>query len=366
MTISVQALFTPETAANILNLGLDIARLVGLPVTTWRSGDPTRSLYKYLATVLAGLEGIYGDYIRAGFLSSATGEWLTVLAWEVYGVERTEATFATGTITLTNGGGGFYPVDSSGDLTFKAGSTEKTFHSTSTGTLSAGSTVVFEFEADEAGSDSSVALNEIDELVTTLLGVTIVTSSAAVAVDEQSDEALREQCRSTLGALSPDGPPDAYEYVVRNPALTGVTEITRASTDHDSTTGEVTVFVGSPSGTVSGASITAAQDAIEIWATPLCVTPTVQNVTPVQIHVTATITGSDIPAGADDLIEAALGVLFSSVNPDGATVARSRIDKLIHDTIPQVVSVTITVPAADITLVIGEVPVTGTIVIAEA
>jgi hypothetical protein len=364
MTISVLSLFTAETAANILNLGLDVAKLVGLPVTSWRSGDPTRSLYKYLATVLASLEGVYSEFIRAGFLSSASGDWLTVLAWEVYGVERTEASFATATITLTNGGGGFYPIDP-GDLTFRATSTGKTFHNTTAGVLSAGATVVFDFEADEAGSDSSVAVDEIDELVTTLLGVVVDSNTAAVAQDEQSEDALKEQCRSTTGALSPDGPPDAYEFVVRNPELTGVTEITRAATLHDSTTGEVTVFVASPTGPVSGGSVTAAQDAVEIWATPLCVTPTVQSVTTLSIDVTATIVGDDIPAGAEDTIRDALEVFFAGVDVDGSGVAVSKIIKLIHDTIVQINSVTVTVPAADVVLAIGEAPVVGTVSIAE-
>lgn len=365
-TIAVSALFVAETAANILALGLDIARLVGLPVTSWRSGDPTRSLYKYLATTLATLEGAYAEYIKSGFLSSAQDEWLTVLAWEVYGVERTEATYAAAAngITLTNSGGGFYPVEP-GDLTFRASSTGKTYHNTTGGTLSAGAVVTFDFEADEAGSDSSVATNEIDELVTTLLGVTVTSSVAAVANDEQGDDALKEQCRSTLGALSPNGPPDAYEFVVRNPDLTGVTEITRAATDHDATTGDVTVWVASPTGAVSGASITAAQDAVETWATPLCITPTVQSVTTVEVHVTATIEGDDIPAGFEALITDALDVFFSTVDVDGSGVAVSKISKLIHDTIPQITSVTITLPASNVVLAIGQAPITGTVNITE-
>jgi hypothetical protein len=360
MTISVLSLFTAETADRILAYGLDLARVVGLPVTSWRSGDPTRSLYKYLATVLASLEGVYAEYIRAGFLSSASDDWLTVLAWEVYGVERIEATYATGEITLNNGGGGFYPVDP-GDLTFRASSTGKTFHNTTSGTLSAGATVVITFEADEAGSDSSVADDEIDELVTTLLGVTIASSDAAVANDEQDDDALKEQCRSTLGALSPDGPPDAYEYVVRNPDLTGTTEITRASTAHDATDGTVTVYVASPTGTVTSPSVAAAQDAVEIWATPLCITPTVVSVTTVSVNVTAEISGDDIPLDFEAQITDALGVFFASVPVDGSGVSVSRISKLIHDTIPEVTSVTITAPAGNVALAVGQAPVVGTV-----
>jgi hypothetical protein len=56
MTISVLSLFTAETAAKILSSGLEIAQVLGLPVSTWRNGDPTKSLYHYLAEVLAARE----------------------------------------------------------------------------------------------------------------------------------------------------------------------------------------------------------------------------------------------------------------------------------------------------------------------
>jgi hypothetical protein len=50
------ALLVVNTAATLYDRGLAIARVLGLPVTSWRTGDPTRSLYKYLATVLASQE----------------------------------------------------------------------------------------------------------------------------------------------------------------------------------------------------------------------------------------------------------------------------------------------------------------------
>ena len=55
-TIPVTSLFIVKTAAEIFALGREVAQALGLPVTSWRTGDPTRSLYKYLAEVLAILE----------------------------------------------------------------------------------------------------------------------------------------------------------------------------------------------------------------------------------------------------------------------------------------------------------------------
>jgi hypothetical protein len=376
MTIlSVTALFVVQTAAEFLEAGLGLAESLGLPVTSWRSGDPTKSLYHYMAEKLATLDTVQATHIKNSWLSSAvtdanesgTSEWLKILAYEVYGVTATEATYATPTCTLTNTGGGFYVVDV-GDLTYRASGIDKTYHNTTGGTLSAGVTLAFDLVADEAGSDSTVGVDEVDELVTTLLGVEVVSSTAAVANDEQAPDAIAEQCRATLGALSPDGPPDAYEYVVRNADLTGVTDITKAKATGDSTTGIVTVYVAGPSGPVAGASVTAAQAAIDIWATPLCITATVANATGVTLNVTATVSGEDIPDDADDLCTTALEALFATFDI-AETVPTSAIVATIHNTMIAAgatdVVVTLTLPAANTTMTASQVAALGTVTVTE-
>lgn len=366
--LAVGALFAVQTAAQFLEFGLGVARIAGLPVDTWRAGDPTRSLYKYLAEALASLDATNAEYIKAGFLSSAAGEWLTVLAWEVYGVERVEATPATPTVTITNNGGGFYPIEP-GDLIVRNTVTDQTYRNTNAGTLSAGATVTFELEADEAGSDGSVAENEIDEIVApALLGCEIVSSTAAVGTDEQSNESLREQCRATTGALSPNGPADAYEYVARNPELTGVSDVTRARTVDDSDTGEVTLYIASPSGAVAGASVTAVQDAIERWATPLCITPTVVSANAVTVNVTSTLEGPDLPADAAALVEARIGALFAAaaISDGSGFVSRSELIAAHHAALPTLRRVVLTAPAADVVLAAGEVPAPGAFSVSEA
>jgi phage-related baseplate assembly protein len=355
MAISITALFSTETAEQILERGLAVARIIGLPTDTWRAGDPTRSLYKYLAEVLETLEGTNAEFVRAGFLSTARTDWLTVLALEVYGVTRVEATFAAVAdgVTLTNSGGALYEVLAN-ELTFKSSTSQKTYHNTSAGTLSAGATVSFDIVADEAGSDSSAGVNEIDELVTTLLGVAVDSSLALVGIDEQTDAALRTQCNATLGALSPDGPPDAYEFVVRDTTKTGVDDITRAASTEDGTTGVVTVFVAGASGAVAGASVTAAQAAIDTFATPLTVTATVVNATAVPTVVDVTVTGTDIPGDAQSSIETRLTAFFGSIDI-GGLVSVSKITQEIHAAVPEIDTLTLTLPAADASLSAGEV-----------
>lgn len=372
-TINVQSLFSVQTIALIFDRGIQVARALGLPVTSWQTGDPTRSLYMYLAEVLNSLEGQVSEYIKAGFLSSATGQWLKVLAKEVFGVDFLEATFGTPTITITNTLGKFY-VFGVGDLTVKNTATGKTYHSTSValdpttrapiGPLSFGVTALFELTADEAGSDSNAAANEIDAFVTTFLGLAIVSSTASIGQDEQSEDDLKTQCRSTLGALSPNGPADAYEYVARNPTLTGVLEVTRAKATQDGTTGDVTVFIASASGAVSGGSVTAVQDAEEQWATPFCVTPTVVSATAVPVNIVAVLEGDNIPSGFAAKATAELARMFKGLDIAGElglTLDPTTITTAIRNAIPESTGFASYTPNTPINFTLGQVPTLGTV-----
>lgn len=361
--LSLATLFTVATVAQLLEVGLSVARTVGLPVDSWRAGDPTRSIYLYLAEVLESLEQANAEYIRAGFLSTATGDWLTVLALEVYGVTRIEATFAACTITLDNGGGGNYPLDEVGEWTFKNSVTNKTYHSISTGVvLAPGGSITIDIIADEAGSDSSVGVGEIDEIVTTLLGVAIDDNTAGVGVDQQSKESLKEQCTDTLGALSPNGPADAYEYVARNPDLTLAPAITKAKSSGDNATGTATCHVATAAGVPSAPDVVLVQTAFDKWATPLGFAATAVAASGVTTAVTINITGASLPVTAQADAEAAILAHFASINIAGL-LSRSDITHEVQVAVPEIDTSSIQAPAVDVQAGTGEVNTPGVITV---
>lgn len=368
MTINILNLFTRETAEKILSRGLAVAKALGLPVTSWRNGDPTKSLYHFAADFFDAQEERNTEFAKSGFMSTAEGDWATVHAKDMYGVDRGEATYATPTVTLRNQGGGVFPL-AAGDLTMQCTATGKTFHSTSNpGVLGPGVTLTYDMIADEAGAGSSVGVNEIDGYVTpaelATFDVVIVGSTSAAAQDEQSVPELRDQCGDTLGALSPNGPPDAYEKVCKDPLLTGNTEINRATTigDHDS--GEVTVYVASAAGTVTAPSVAAAQAAVLRWSTPICQLPTVISAIANPVPITAQITGENIPASFLAAILGELGKLFLGL-PIGGTVYRSRIIAAIHAAVPQAASVNLILPATDTPMAADNVPTLGPVSVTE-
>lgn len=376
--ITLASLFAPESYARILNKGLDLAATVGLPVTSWRAGDPTKSLYEFTAEILAQLELVIQEQIAAAFLSFATGDWLTLRAEQVYGVTRIEATYATSAsgqgVTLLNTGGGQYTIEP-GKYTFKSSTNGKTYHNTTGGTLASGpgTTITLEFVADEAGSASSVSADEIDEMVTTELGVEVQSSAAAQGLDEESDVALRARCLDSLGALSPDGPADAYRFVALNPELTGVTDVTKAEPTSDAPTGVVTLYLAAPSGPVGGGSVTAVADAIARWATPLTVTPIVESATGVTVDIDMTVyvraaSGLDEPT-VESAVDDALGVLFAelAIGGDEGELAVSKISAvpfaINQSTAGAVYRVDVANPAANVPLDPDEVAVLGTVAI---
>lgn len=371
--INVAALLVSDTAARWKQLGLQIANALGLVTSSWRTGDPTMSTFEFVSEALENRDARGAELAKAAWLSQATGDWLTVLASETFGVDRIQASYATPSITLQNTGGAFYPI-APGDLTFKDSVTQKTYHNTNGdadvgGPLSALTTRTYELTADESGSGSTVGDNDINEMVTTRNGVVIVSSTAAIGLDQQSDDSLKLQCLASLGALSPNGPADAYEFVARNPALTGVQDVARARAVGDAANGSVSLYIAGASGPVSGDSLGAVQDAIITWATPLCITPTTYFATPITINIVATISGPGLPADAETLgTNELLTVLseFQIADTGGDSVDTTLLTKAIRDGIGvPIKNLTLSSPGAPIALTLGQYPVLGTVSILE-
>lgn len=373
MALSLATLLVRESAASIYKTALGVAESLGLPVSSWQPGDPTRSLYHLEAKLFETLEELAAGFISSGFLDYAEGAWLKILAEQVFGVTAQEATFATTSVVLTNSSKRLYVLDP-GDLTFKSSANGKTYRSTTGGTLAAGpgSTLTVSVVADEAGSDSSASAGDIDELVTTLLGVTCTNPTAAIGVDEQSAASLRQQCRDKLGSLSPNGPREAYAYVARNSALTGTPNVTRTRVYSESDTGDVTLYVASASGAVTEPDRALVEAAILKWATPLCITPTVLSAESVTVNVTYTLwvyksvnkTAAEVQAD----VQKALQSMFASrpiggdIVPPSATGAlyRSMIESTIRAVYPQAFRVSLSLPSSDVALTNGQVPALGT------
>lgn len=374
MTFSVTDLTTPVSKEQAKTSIYNVLAALGVSTTTWKPGAVVRTMIAACAIVLAAFSTLTSTIARSGFLELSAGFWLTLVARYVYGVARIEATFAAGSVTLVNAGGGVYALDPD-DLVVSNPTTGKTYRNTSAISLGAGATLVVPVVAVEAGAGSTSVPLAISRLETTLLSVTCSNASALVGVDAEDDPALRLRCSEKLGALSPFGPWDAYTYAARNAKRldgSGV-GVSRVRLVKDGF-GNVYVYVATASGAVTGTvgdlttDLGAVDEAIQRLAAPLAVTAHVQSAAELPVDVTYQVWAYNTSGLSVAEFEAAIAarlVALMTAQPIGGNVIGADPGKLFLDALrtaigsaaPEIFHVVVTLPVADVELSIDQVPV---------
>lgn len=378
MAYSLDDLTTPLTTEQVESAIYDTLTRVGSSTTSWQPGAVVRTVIRGASIVLAAFSTLTALIARSGFLELAEGRWLELVAYHVYGVEKEHATYAEGTVRLTNAGGGIYDYDPD-DLIFTSPSTGKQYRNAAAVSLAAGQSVVVPVVAVEAGAASTAAAGTVTALLTPLLGVTVTNETAIVGLDAESDAVLRARCKEKLGALSPFGPWDAYSSAVRaakraDGSRVGVTRVRNVKDGF----GNVVTYVATASGGVSGTTSEPASDlgvlddAVQRWAAPLAVTAWTASATPLPIAVSYRVYLYNTSGLSQDEIIARIQarlVLFMTAQPIGGNALGAAAGKVYHDAIrttigaalPQIFHVDVTAPAADVELTPSQVPVLGTV-----
>lgn len=382
MTTTLAELVTPMTVEEAKIAIYDALAARGVTTTGWKPGAVVRTIIAALAIILAAFSELQAAIAKSGFLDLAENAWLTLLARYVYDVERDTGAFASGDVTLTNGTGSIYSGDP-GDLIFLNSTTGKTYRNAAAFSLGSLGTITVAVEALELGIASNAAAGQIDALVTTLNGVTVTNSSALVGADEESDALLRLRCRESLGALSPNGPRDAYAYFARSAKNTDGTSIgvTRCEVIPDGY-GNVTVYVATASGEVTGdpdnpdTALGAVNAAIQGKVVPDGVTAIIASATPKVVAVTYELWLRDTTGLTEAQVTALVSAALTSVigeTPIGGEridledsagyVFVDALEAAIDDALPvgAVLKRTLTLPAADVGVIVSEAPVAGTI-----
>lgn len=374
--MTLDELITPLTRAEVEAAIYAAIAARGARTTGWKSGSVVRTMIVGASIVLSGLSQLQAQLARMGFLELSEGDWLTLVAHYVYGVERDEGSFATGTLTLDNTAGGVYS-GAAGDLAFVNSTTGKTYRNTaaySIGALETG--VAVAVQAVELGTDSNAAATEIDGFESSpLAGVTVTNAAAIVGTDREEDPPLRVRCYEKTGTLSPNGPSDAYSFVAKGAVRADGSSIgvTRTRTLADGM-GGVTLYVADGDGALEAGDVAVLQELIETTVAPLAVTPTVVEATGVPLAITYELWLRDVSglttASAEALVAAQL-LAWAAVQPigghrkEGETQGRLYVDAIeavIGGARPnETVDVVVTLPAAAFDLDVDEVATLGTI-----
>lgn len=374
-------LTTPLTRTEIEDAIYAAVEALGAKTTSWKPGAIARTIIAGAAIVLAAFSTLQARIAESGFLALATGDWLTIVAREVFGVERNTGTFAAGNVTLDNTGGGLF-TPGIGDVIFLNSTTGKTYRNTAAFVLNPfqlGLSVPV--EAVEIGADSTAGPADIDAFVTVLLAVTVTNPTAIVGQDPETDPALRERCLAKTGTLSPNGPADAYRYVALSAVTTAGTPagVTRVRTIPDGA-GLVDVYVATATGPVTGTignpatPLGAVDEAIQTQVVPLAVTAVVQSAVAATIAVTYSLwVKNTIGLTTPQIIARVTSALtlFLSEQPIGGSrkvpgpgfVFVEQLEGVIAEAVgsANLVDVQVTVPAADVPIAINEAPVLGTV-----
>lgn len=386
--LALDDLTTPLTKDEVETSIYEVLATVGLSTTTWKPGAWARTTISGASICLSAFTTLNAKLARMRFLELAEQAWLTLKAKYDYNVDREEATFATGVVTLVNSSGGIYNLDPD-DLIILNPDTGKTYRNTEAIALGALSTLTdVPIQAEEAGAASSSAAGAIDAFVTPLNGVTVTNPAAVVGRDEQEDPELRTECQEKLGSLSPFGPWDAYTYAAKNAtraadgSKVGVTRV-RSKPDGF---GNITTYVATATGAVTGdadnpdTDLGAVNEAIQRGAAPLAVTVNVVSATPVTIAVTYTVWIYSSAGLTEQQVKDAIATRlaqFMSGEPIGGDVLGVDPGKVFQSAIAAAIGstrqpadsltplpifrVTVTTPAGDTTLAEGDVPVLGTV-----
>ena len=370
MSVTLTDLLTAPTVEESKASIYAVLAALGVPTTAWKPKGVVRPIIYVVAALVTAVTVIVALVARSGFRLLATGDWKTLTCSEVYGVDRIAATFASGNVVLTNGGGGVFNVDV-GDFTVQNGSTLATFHNTTAFTLAAGGTATVPVIADVAGISGTSAANAVTTIVTAMLGVTCTNAVAFVGTDEETDAELDLRTDGTLDAISPNGAAGAYLAVARTATLTDGTlvGVTRVKTNNASSTGAVVVTCATASGALTSPELTAVQGAILTGPNspvPLGIAScTVQSATGVTLAVTGdvyvyTTDGRDVTA-LETAASAALDAWIAArpIGGDGGYVYHDALEAAVKSISAYAYRAVVSTPAGDTALSATQVAVAG-------
>lgn len=372
MSFSLADILTEEERDDVLATMLAIAALLDMPTTSWQDGNPILTMITTASQKLADLTSVAVEIAKGGFgelLPSDT--WADLWAQSRFNETRVPAAQATGLVNLTNSEATQYDYDI-GELILAHATTGKTYRNTAA--ISVLATVGLDdvaIAADEPGIASSASPGTITVIVSGGVGIASTNPLSLIGTDKETTLALVTRCRSKLGAFSPNGPKDAYNYVATTPAYTpGLSApITRTRTVNAS--GTLSVYLAAAAGPPTAGDVVIVQSAIDTYAEPWGATATAVAGTGVTQAVTyqSWIQGSNLTAAQIEALQsAALAAYFAALDfagdiipPDGGSLYPDTLEQIISASVPGTKRVVVSVPAAAVPLDENEFAVLGTI-----
>lgn len=294
----LQELITPLTPEQVRSTYYRIFAKIGINVTSWKVGNPIRTMVAAVSTWQSSFTYWASNAIRAKFLRLSKGDWLTSVAHFDYGTDRNSATFAEGPVMVRNTSANVYDFDP-GDLAIvyetlsSDGFTFVRHRYTNTAAVHIGAgTEVAPSEhpnvvvvAEEQGDDWSIPPGATIVLDPDYDGLTAEVVTAINGTNEESDEELVLRAEDAASALSPNGPWDAYRYVATSYRVNGAPLCTKVQVVPATATTRMLVYVGNASGGLTGPELDQIELELQTKVVPLGVTINTISAVPKYIRV---------------------------------------------------------------------------------
>jgi uncharacterized phage protein gp47/JayE len=359
--MTLDELLQSRTPDEVLETILQSLASKDFPITSWVEGDPARTMLEVDAAALADVSSSIPAIVKGGFLSTSSGDWLTLLASEIYDEERLPALTTRGKLDLAAvAAAGPYTIIP-GQLIVSNGA-DLRYRNTTGGVLAQGGTLQVTIEAESPGQVYNVGAGAITTLHTSLAGVSVTNPSGWITragVDAELDPSLQERCRDKWATLGGGATASVYRYWARKAS----NAVSRAQVQGATGTGTVTVTVAGPGGPVGET----ARSAVETYIRdrlPLTCAIEVEDVTIVPVPlVGALYVQSGLHSTALATVQASLDAYVQDLPvggyPLGVSSATGVDRALIIEKLREVagcVNVVLTTPEADVELSANELP----------
>jgi len=345
---TLDELLTPPSRDQIRQRLIEALRDMGFPLNDFNPGAVGRHVA--VEAPALGLEDLWrmvAAIARGGYLSTASGPWLDLLAEEFYALKRKPAAFARGVVHLS-ALPGFGPYEiGPGDL-WVGTADGKRYSNITGGTLPQGGTLDLLVQAESPGASYNVPDGAITVLHTPLPGVSVVNLAGwlvEAGADEETDEELRARCRARWAELGGGATKAAYEYwaLTAHPSVTKV----RILDDHPRGQGTVDVVIWGEGGI--GSEVVGVVDAYVQARRPLTANVLVYAATPRVVALSGVVYA--VP-GALTQARAAVARELAALQREvsiGGTLYHSRVIEALFAR-PYVSNVALSSPIGDIAL----------------
>lgn len=365
--IDLAAQLIAQTKAKIFDTLIALAAATGLDVESFESGDPTRALYSAVANRWADWEKNVPEIVRGHYLGLARGVWLRLKLEQDYNITYRTATYAECVGDLVNSTTEDFGTIDAEALLFTNSTTGAEYRNVDPITLGPSATASgITVRAVEPGTDSNALAGDIDTISDPqVAGLSFANTTAALASDDEAEEDARARGQAKLGALSPNGPRDVYQYVILSPEYqpNGVTNVEKVRTFEDGDRGKVYAILRGASGAVAAGDVTQAQAIIDEWCEPTGIDAraysAVNKVSAItyslSVYDSIGLTNAEIETKVAEYLAAA----FRARPPggdilDGDTNGKLYVKwieaQIIQAVAPYGFKVAVTLPAADVTL----------------